>query len=150
MSAAATLKDTNGGAITFDSTVTGATFALTTQTSGLTTFDAAVSGVGVLSVTGNAVFDGSVGATSVSVGGTTDLNGGSVTTTNGQTYTGAVTLSAAALLKDTNGGAVAFDSTVTGSAFGLTSQTTGLTTFGGVVSGVGACPSRATRSSMPP
>ena len=138
LSAAAMLIDTGGSAITFGSTVTGATFALTTQTTGLTTFDAAVSGVGSLSVTGNAVFDGSVGATSVSVGGTSDLNGGTITTAGGQTYTGAVTLSAAAILKDTAAGAITFDSTVTGNTFALTTQTTGLTTFDAAISGVGA------------
>ena len=138
LSAAAMLIDTGGSAITFGSTVTGATFALTTQTTGLTTFDAAVSGVGSLSVTGNAVFDGSVGATSVSVGGTSDLNGGTITTAGGQTYTGAVTLSAAAILKDTASAAITFDSTVTGNTFALTTQTTGLTTFDAAVTGVGA------------
>ena len=55
LSAAAILDDTTGP-ITFESTVTGATFDLTTATTGLTTFEGAVSEC-ALKVSGPAVFE---------------------------------------------------------------------------------------------
>ncbi len=68
-----------------------------------------------LTVNGNAAFGGAVGSvgplSSLDVTGTTAMDAGTVTTTDGQTYGGAVTLSANALLTDTGPG-VTFGSTV--------------------------------------
>ena len=63
-----------------------------------------------LTVNGNAAFDGAVGSvdplSSLDVTGTTAMGAGSVTTTDGQTYNGAVTLSANTLLTDTGPGVI--------------------------------------------
>ena len=73
-----------------------------------------------LSIVGNASFGGAVGGTtqlaSLWVSGTTALDGGSVSTTGGQTYTGAAQLGANAIL---TGSAVTFGSTLDG-AYRLT------------------------------
>ena len=99
------------------------------------TFDSTVNGAYVLVVTGNAVFDGVVGGTAalsgLSVTGTSDIEA-NITTTNTQTYFGAVTLSNSV---DLTGTMVTFDSTVNG-AYGLT--VTGNAVFDGVVGGAAA------------
>ena len=69
-----------------------------------------------LSIVGNASFGGVVGGTATAlaslwVSGTTALDGGSVSTTGGQTYTGAAPLGANAIL---TGSAVTFGSTLDG------------------------------------
>ena len=67
-------------------------------------------------------------------GGTTALNGGTVTTTGAQTYNDAVTLGADTTLTSTGGGALTLGSTVNG-AQNLTLNTAGLTTLLGAVGG---------------
>ncbi|QNI78885.1 filamentous hemagglutinin family outer membrane protein [Synechococcus sp. RS9909] len=95
----------------------------------------AVSDFRTLAVTGNAVFDGAVGNAyelgSLSVTGTSALNGGSIKTSGLQTYTGAVTLAANTTLTS-GGGAITFDSTLNG-GYTLAVNTTGTTTFSGAV-----------------
>jgi uncharacterized repeat protein (TIGR01451 family) len=92
-----------------------------------------------LNSTGSAVL-GAVGAgvplTSLTTdaGGDTDLQGGSVTTTGGQTYNDAVSFPANTTLTSTGGGNIALASTVDG-GFTLAVNTTGTTTFGGAVGG---------------
>src|SRR5262249_3670391 len=71
---------------------------------------------GALSVTANSIL----------------LNGGTVTTSGNQTYTGPVTLGAHTTL-NAGSGNVGFSSTVTG-AFNLAVNSTGTTTLGGAVS----------------
>ena len=63
-----------------------------------------------------------------------DLGGGSVSSAGSETYTGAVTLSAATTLADSASGNITFGSTVNG-AFALTVNTAGVTAFNGVVGG---------------
>jgi filamentous hemagglutinin family protein len=88
-----------------------------------------------LKLTGNCVLSGTVGATtaikSLSVSGTTALNGGSVKTTETQGYGGAVTLGANTTL---TGAGITFDAEVDG-AKTLAINDSGTTTFGGIVGG---------------
>jgi hypothetical protein len=130
LGAATTLTSTGGGDITFAQKVDGA-FALTVDTSGTTTFGGVVGGATALvSVTTDAP-------------GTTDINGGGITTTAGQSYNDNVILSADATLTSTGGGDVTFAQKVDG-AFALTVDTAGITTFGGVVGGTTALTSLTT------
>ena len=123
LGAATTLDSTtNNGTITFGGTLDGG-FDLTAKAgTALTTFA------------------GTVGATtklkSLTVTGTSAINGGSVTTTDAQDYQDAVTLGAATTLDSSaNNGAITFHKTLDG-AFDLTTKAgTGLTTFDGVVGG---------------
>jgi filamentous hemagglutinin family protein len=96
-----------------------------------------------LTVSGNAVFgnstdDAVTGLTSLSVSGTTTINTSNIATTaaSGQVYTGAVTLGANTTLQ-AGAGVINLVSTLNG-GFGLTANTTGATTFGGIVGGVNA------------
>ncbi len=90
---------TYGGAVTLssDDDLTGTTV----------TFGSTVGGAHGLTVTGNGVFEGGVDIASLDVTGTADLNGGTVTTSGTQTYTGAVVLGTSANLA---GGAIDFAS----------------------------------------
>jgi hypothetical protein len=112
------------------------------------TFAGPLDGPADLTVTGNVILDGPVGGTtklsSLEVTGTSALNGGTVTTTGGQSYDGAVTLGENTTLASLTSpgidgtGAVKFASTVDGTTNGgqaLTVDTAGLTSFGGVVGG---------------
>lgn len=112
--------------LTGPSTLTGTTL----------TFDRTIDGAQALSVVGSgstAIFNGAVGATtalaSLNVSGPTQLNGGSITTTAGQTYAGTVTLGADTVLA-ANG--VAITGALDG-AHALTVQNAGTTTFGAAV-----------------
>ncbi|HTW34186.1 MAG TPA: hypothetical protein VMD53_06190, partial [Rhizomicrobium sp.] len=109
--------DLTGSTITFDSTVTAELPAS-------------------LNITGNAVFDGAVGGElkNLSVSGTMTLDGGAVTTSGNQTYTGAVTLGDDNTLTST-GGSVDFGSTVDGAQALTVNATSGATTFGAAVGG---------------
>jgi autotransporter-associated beta strand protein len=146
----------NGGSLTTTTTqeyVGAATIGATPTTlmGTIVTFDNTLddgnaAGADALTVTGNAVFGGSVGATaalqSLSVSGTSAINGGIIVTSGaaGQTYTGAVALGAATLLDSNNAGAgnngsISFTSTVDGGqALTLTSGA-GTDTFGAAVGG---------------
>ncbi|MBI1918657.1 MAG: autotransporter-associated beta strand repeat-containing protein, partial [Planctomycetes bacterium] len=91
-----TLASTNNGAISFAQTVDGP-FALAVNTGGTTTFSGAVgNGTALTSLTTDA-------------NGTTDLNGGTVSTSGNQTYNDAVVLTNDTTL---NGANVTFNSTV--------------------------------------
>ncbi len=137
----ATLESTGAGAlgnITFTSTVNG-THNLIVNTSGITTFSAYVGNTTALtSLTTNAG-----GSTAINGGKTDTIN--TINTTGAQTYGDAVVLGNDTILSA--GGAIEFTSTVnsavntTGSAisygYGLTTNSTGATTFGGKVGRVG-------------
>ncbi|MBP7335489.1 filamentous hemagglutinin N-terminal domain-containing protein [Niveispirillum sp.] len=86
-----------------------------------------------LGISGDAVIGGAVGTqtalTTLSIDGTTALNGGSIATSGAQTYGGAVTLAGDVLL---SGGSVDLQGAVTGPA-GLTVNSAGVTRFGGTV-----------------
>ncbi len=109
-----------GGAITFAKTLDGG-FALVSQAgSGLTTFGGAVGAAAKLA--------------SLTVAGTSAINGGSVTTTGAQTYQGAATLGAGTVLDSSAGnGAISFANTLDGGFGFVANAGTGLTTFGGAV-----------------
>lgn len=113
------LTSTGGGNITFGGTMDGAG-GLNVTTAGTTTFDGAVGATNALS---DIVIDGT---------GATDLNGGSVTTTGGQAFDGAVNLGAGTTLTSTGSGEISFGSTLDG-AFSLTANTAYHTVFDGAV-----------------
>jgi filamentous hemagglutinin family protein len=107
------------------------------------TFDSTVDGGQALTVTGNAVFDGQVGAvtklTSLDVTGTTDINTDAIKAQGNQTYEDAVTLAADTTL--TAAGVVKFGSTLNG-AHALTVN--GNAEFDGAVGGTAALSSLTT------
>jgi hypothetical protein len=143
LGADATLTSTGAGAagnITFAGTLTSPTIArsVAVNTAGTTTFLQAV-GAGA---------NNALASLTTNAGGSTDINGGSVTTTGTQTYNDAVTLSADATLTSTGAGAagdITFVTTLTSptTARNLIVQTAGTTTFGG---GVGTGAGNALRS----
>ena len=102
------------------------------------TFDGAVTGSGTLDTTaiGLTTFDSAVTVASVDAGAT-QIDGGTITTSGHQTYGAIVLGSGGATLADSAGGAITFTSTIDG-AGNLTTNTTGATTFEGVVGGTTA------------
>jgi len=138
---------TGAGALTFAGTVDGA-HALSADSSGLTTFGAAVGNTTPLV------------ALVTDAGGTTRISGGSITTAapvvvvggevtalvaSGQFYNDAVTLGADATLTAGAVGEIAFAATVDG-AYGLVVNTSGSTTFNAAVGGTTPLASLATDS----
>jgi autotransporter-associated beta strand protein len=107
--------------VTFNSPVvlTSASGAVAIDAS-TATFVSTVDGAKTLQVNGNAVFTGAVGATtpltSLTVSGTSDIDGGQVRTTGAQTYSGAVTLGAHTTLTGT---VLSANSTVSLGGYGL-------------------------------
>jgi len=97
-------------------------------------FGSTVDGAHSLSIIGDASFGGAVGGlaplTSLSVSGSSALDGGAITTSGTQTYTGAVTLGADTSL---NASTLTFDGTIDG-AHAL--SITGATTFDAAVGGL--------------
>ncbi len=111
--------DAAGGAIGFLGTINGAT-GITANTSGVTTFGSTVDNVGFLTT---------------DAGGSTQINGGSITTIGAQTYGDAVLLGANTTLTTTNSN-ILFSNTL-GGAFDLTTSTgSGNVTFQGQVNGL--------------
>jgi mucin-19 len=109
-----------GGNITFNSTLRSLTDGEETLT---------------ISGTGTTTFGGAVGdntqrfaSLTSNNGGTTAINGGSVTTTGAQTYADNVTLGAATTITSSGGGAIAFNGTINNGQT-LSVTTTGTATF---------------------
>ncbi|MHB1057643.1 MAG: beta strand repeat-containing protein, partial [Rhodanobacter sp.] len=131
----------NGNATTTGAQTWGDAVTLGTDVTlaGTTVSLAGVTGAGnSLAVTGNAVLAGAVsGVNALQVSGTTNLNTASVSTSGGQTYSGAVTLGSDATLASSGSGTIGFGSTVNG-AHALTVNTSGATTFGGAIGGTTA------------
>ncbi len=107
-------------------------------------FVSTIDGAHALTVasTAGSSFAGAIGGqtalTSLGVSGPTTLSGGSVSTTAGQTYSGAATLGANTILKDTSAGGVDFVSTLDSDNTAGTTNARNLTvsgnaTFGGAV-----------------
>ncbi len=111
------LGDSGGGAIAFLGTIGGA-HALDVNTAGATSFAAPVQ-IASLTVANTA--------------GTTALDGGSVTTTGGQTYDNPVTLGAATVL---SGGVVTFATIVNSSGAAVALAVSGNASFGAAVGGL--------------
>ncbi|HEX4111209.1 MAG TPA: hypothetical protein VH020_01620, partial [Stellaceae bacterium] len=127
--------DLNTGSVTTSGTQTySGALTLTTATvlAGSAVTLGPVNGAQSLTVTGNGVFDGTADVASLSVNGTSNFSGGSVTTGGGQTYTGAATLNAATTLGSNGGGNITFGSTVDG-GYALTVNTAGTAAFDGAV-----------------
>ena len=144
---AITLTTTNNQ-ITFSSTVNSAASAAHAINFNVgnaeVEFDGIVGGadngdLGAIGITGNLDLDANiVGAASLAVSGTANL-GGSITTTGTQTYSGAVTLSAATITLTTTDSDVTFGGTIDSDAGQTrhltidTNGTTGTIQFGGLV-----------------
>ena len=111
-----------------DTVLTGST---TTLSQGA---DAAVAGQQGLTLTGNAVLPAALGANaalkSLAISGDTSLNGGAVTTSGAQTYSGAVALGADTQLTGTG---IAFGSPVNGGVALTVQAGSGAASFGGAV-----------------
>ena len=125
-----------------DAVVLGAPTILTDKGGADLTFKQTVDGVFTLALNtqGNNIFGGAVGAANALVslttdpGGSTRIDGGSVTTSAEQTYGDAVTLGADATLTSTGAGNLTFNRTVDG-AFALTLGTGGSIVFNRAVGG---------------
>ncbi|HTZ50569.1 MAG TPA: FlgD immunoglobulin-like domain containing protein, partial [Spirochaetia bacterium] len=131
---------TTTGAQTYTGAATlGAATTLTSAAGQLVWFKSTLNGGQTFAVvTANAQFDGAVGATalaSLSAGGTTAINGGSVTTTGAQTYTGAVTLGTNTTL--TGGAGAITTGGVTAAGFNLILVNSGGATLASVSLGAG-------------
>jgi hypothetical protein len=111
----------NGANIGFATTLDGG-FALAVNDSAATVFGGAVGGTTALA------------SLATNAGGSTAINGGSVTTTATQSYGDAVTIGTATTLRGTD---IGFATTLDG-AQTLTVSGTGLTSFGGAVGGTAA------------
>ena len=116
--------------------VVGAGFDLTLDASGLTTLGGAISGIHMLTSNsgGTTTVAGTISATTVNMVDPVTLDGGSVTTTGTQTYTGAVTIAANTTL---TGATITFASTADDSASGThTLAIVGNAFLGGKVGGL--------------
>ncbi len=122
---------TGNQAIAFSGTVDGAK-NLTVNTAGATTFGGVVGGTNKLT------------SLTTDAGGTTSL-GGNVSTTGAQTYNDNVSLTGDVIAASSTNQAIAFSGTVDGGK-NLTVNTTGTTTFGGVVGGTTALTSLTTNA----
>ena len=121
------LTDNAGGTIHFYSSVNG-NQTLVVRTDGTTEFDGPVGGSTPLAAL-------QVQGLSARRNGTTDINGGSVTTAaGGQTYENAVVLTADTLLTDNSSGTIRFANSVDGDQT-LVVQTDGIAEFDGPVGG---------------
>jgi filamentous hemagglutinin family protein len=116
LNAATTLTSTGGAAIGFANTLDGP-FSLDVNTAGTTTFGGIVGGTNALAVL------------TTNAGGTTAINGGSVTTTGAQTYGDAVMLGAAAVLRSTGAGITATNSGNSSATYVLSLNTAGKATM---------------------
>ncbi len=125
--------------VTLNNTVAGAGKNLFVNASGATTVNGAVSGLNALitDAPGTVVLNNTVSAGLVALYDSTTLNvsGTAITTVGDQYLYGAVTLAQDTTLVGAN---VSFNNTVAGAGKNLTVNASGATTFGGVVSGVGA------------
>jgi filamentous hemagglutinin family protein len=110
--------------------VTGLGNDLNLNASGATTLNGVVSGVGALTTdaAGNTVINSTVSAGSLTVNDAATLNGGTITTSGGQTYNSTVILGADTTLNNTT---VSFASTVNGGGHDLTLNSSGDVTLDG-------------------
>ncbi|HYM01825.1 MAG TPA: hypothetical protein VET85_02700, partial [Stellaceae bacterium] len=134
----------NGGAVTttgaqiYSGAVTlGGAHASETLTGTTISFNATIDGARELVLAGNAIFSdivgGSAALSALSVSGTSQLNGGAVTTSGAQRYAGAVTVGGAISSETLTGTAITFGSAVDGARQLVLA---GNVSFGGVVGGV--------------
>jgi hypothetical protein len=130
----------NGATTTITGVNAGQTFNITgadAGTAGSLTFTGVgnlIGGSGADTFTGTGA--GSLAGVLADGSGATTL-GGTIQTTGSQTYSGAVTLNAATVLTSAGGSSIGFANTLDG-PFSLDVNTSGTTTFGGIVGGTNA------------
>ncbi|MEO6280661.1 filamentous hemagglutinin N-terminal domain-containing protein [Roseateles sp.] len=127
----------SGNGVAFSGSVDGARNLTVNSGAGAASFGGAVGGttrLGALTVnsSGATTFTAAVNAASVTTTGTLAINGGSVNTTGAQNFGGAITLGADATL---SGDGVAFASTVDGARNLTVNSGAGAASFGGTVGG---------------
>ena len=129
----------SGTTVNLGGGVTGGNKSLTVT--GVGTFGT-ITGVNALQDTGDAIFNGAISSTtSTNVSGTTSINTASITTTGGQTYTGAVTLGANTNLTDSSSAGILFGATTSGTGKNLAvleNSATGPVAFDGSLPSAGA------------
>ena len=149
LQAATSLVDTGGHAIVFENTIDGMSAglqALDVDTGGTITLmgaSGAATALGAVTLSGGMVaIDSPISGGAINIAGTSGVlfddagAGAAVTSTGGQTYSGAVTLGASTTLTDGNGGAITFRTAIDAAAAGAESFS--VSTTGGTIAVSGA------------
>ena len=113
---------TEGGQLFNDAVLLGANTVLSSSASGSINFKSTLNGAHTLNINtaGATIFDDQVGnstpltSLTTDVAGTTEVNGGSITTTGGQTFHDIVSLGASVVFTSTSVDDITFDQTLTG------------------------------------
>jgi autotransporter-associated beta strand protein len=113
---------TEGGQLFNDAVLLGANTVLSSSASGSVNFKSTLNGAHTLNINtaGSTIFDDQVGnstpltSLTTDVAGTTEVNGGSITTTGGQTFHDIVSLGASVVFTSTSVDDITFDQTLTG------------------------------------
>lgn len=113
---------TEGGQLFNDAVLLGANTVLSSSASGSVNFKSTLNGAHTLNINtaGATIFDDQVGnstpltSLTTDVAGTTEVNGGSITTTGGQTFHDIVSLGASVVFTSTTVDDITFDQTLTG------------------------------------
>lgn len=113
---------TEGGQLFNDAVLLGANTVLSSSASGSINFKSTLNGAHTLNINtaGSTIFDDQVGnstpltSLTTDVAGTTEVNGGSITTTGGQTFHDIVSLGASVVFTSTSVDDITFDQTLTG------------------------------------
>ncbi len=113
---------TEGGQLFNDAVLLGANTVLSSSASGSVNFKSTLNGAHALNINtaGATIFDDQVGnstpltSLTTDVAGTTEVNGGSITTTGGQTFHDIVSLGASVVFTSTTVDDITFDQTLTG------------------------------------
>ncbi|MBN73504.1 MAG: hypothetical protein CME32_29975 [Gimesia sp.] len=113
---------TEGGQLFNDAVLLGANTVLSSSASGSVNFKSTLNGAHTLNINtaGATIFDDQVGnstpltSLTTDVAGTTEVNGGSITTTGGQTFHDIVSLGASVVFTSTSVDDITFDQTLTG------------------------------------
>lgn len=113
---------TEGGQLFNDAVLLGANTVLSSSASGSINFKSTLNGAHTLNINtaGSTIFDDQVGnstpltSLTTDVAGTTEVNGGSITTTGGQTFHDIVSLGASVVFTSTTVDDITFDQTLTG------------------------------------
>ncbi|MEQ8854305.1 LamG-like jellyroll fold domain-containing protein [Gimesia sp.] len=115
---------TEGGQLFNDAVLLGANTVLSSSASGSINFKSTLNGAHTLNINtaGATIFDDQVGnstpltSLTTDVDGTTEVNGGTITTTGGQTFHDVVSLGASVVFTSTTVDDITFDQTLTGGA----------------------------------
>ncbi|WP_417396525.1 LamG-like jellyroll fold domain-containing protein [Gimesia chilikensis] len=120
---------TEGGQLFNDAVLLGANTVLSSSASGSVNFKSTLNGAHTLNINtaGTTIFDDQVGnsaaltSLTTDVDGTTEVNGGTITTTGGQTFHDVVSLGVSTVFTSTSVDDITFDQTLTGGT-GITIQ----------------------------